>query len=74
MSFVFTYFYIEMNIYAEGETMKCHNCKKDTKSAYEFCEELYCHNCLEEYVHDECMDDAIELWIEQNTTLKYDHR
>lgn len=50
--------------------MKCYNCKDDIKKGiplYKFVGETYCHACMTEYVKDECLMDAIDLWIEQNT-------
>jgi len=46
--------------------MKCENCNKD-KSEIEWCGIEYCYKCLSEHVNNELREEAIELWIEQNT-------
>ena len=51
--------------------MKCSSCEEDIEKGddyYIYNGDKYCDDCMHEYVNDNLVYDAVDLWIEQNTT------
>lgn len=55
-----------------SQNSECYNCGalfNDIYASYEFCDNVYCWDCLREHVYDECIEDAVDLWIEKNCKI-----